>query len=318
MNNNTSKVSVIVLTYNQQNTIRRTLDSILSQESTYEYEIIIGEDASADATRDICQEYATKYPDIIRLMPQAPNKGILKNYADCLAECRGEYIACCGGDDWWHDKNKMQLQVEFLESHPEYVLCHSGAIISNIVIGTEKEIKCVNIEKDIFTHLLRANFVIAPTTCFRKSMLAHISIEEFARAGYRMEDYPMWLIMSQYGKFHGLNKSLVTYTLSNNSASNHAELEKQVAYEENTRMIKLDIISKFHKEAEFPETLINDHHYRTLYSHSIKFADKRSARDFILKVKDKNARDWVKVLVTYIPFAFYYITKRNSITSAKK
>jgi glycosyltransferase involved in cell wall biosynthesis len=73
-------ISVIVCTYNQEATIARALDAILAQQCTVPYEVIIGEDASTDNTRKICQEYAKKYPDIIRIMPEAPNKGIVDNY----------------------------------------------------------------------------------------------------------------------------------------------------------------------------------------------------------------------------------------------
>ena len=76
-------ISVVVLCYNQENTIGRTLDSILNQKTKYSYEIIIGEDASPnDNTRAICEDYAAKYSDIIRLLPKESNKGVLKNYSE--------------------------------------------------------------------------------------------------------------------------------------------------------------------------------------------------------------------------------------------
>lgn len=115
------KVSVIVLCYNQQHTIGRALDSILRQECSFPYEILIGDDASTDGTRAVCEEYAVRYPDIIRLMPAAPNKGVVDNYFDTLLECRGEYISDCAGDDEWGDIDRMQRQADYLDAHPEDV-----------------------------------------------------------------------------------------------------------------------------------------------------------------------------------------------------
>ena len=96
-------ISVIVVTYNQENTIARTLDSILKQKDVQDLEIIIGEDHSSDNTRQICEMYALKYPSIIRLFSNSENKGIVRNYFDCLKECRGNYIADCAGDDFCID-----------------------------------------------------------------------------------------------------------------------------------------------------------------------------------------------------------------------
>ena len=67
------KLSVVVLTYNQENTIGRALDSILSQEHPYSMEIIVADDASNDRTPEIVSEYANKFPDIIK--PNIYTKG---------------------------------------------------------------------------------------------------------------------------------------------------------------------------------------------------------------------------------------------------
>lgn len=124
------KTSVIIITYNQAGSISRAIDSILAQRYTYPYEIVIGDDASTDGTRHICEQYAGKHPDIIRLMPQAPNKGIVGNYFDCLEACRGEYFADCAGDDYWEDPLRLQRQTEYLDSHPG-----DAAVISDWEMG---------------------------------------------------------------------------------------------------------------------------------------------------------------------------------------
>ena len=94
-------VSVLVATYNQEKYIAQTLDCILMQQCSFEFEIIIGEDCSTDKTREICLEYQAKYPDQIVLCLNEYNKGLLDNYFDIFLKTKGKYIADCGGDDYW-------------------------------------------------------------------------------------------------------------------------------------------------------------------------------------------------------------------------
>lgn len=119
-------VSVIVTTYNQEDTIGRALDSVLCQRCHLPFEIVIGEDCSTDHTRQICQEYAERYPQQIRLICNEHNKGLLDNYFDCLLACRGKYIADCAGDDCWVDEQKLEKEVRIMEEHPEVTLVHTA------------------------------------------------------------------------------------------------------------------------------------------------------------------------------------------------
>ena len=124
-------VSVWVLTYNHVNFIRPCLDSILNQETSYTFEICIGEDDSTDGTREICQEYAEKYPDIIRLFLRDRDdqkregcEGVWQfNFIETFKVCRGEFIATCDGDDYWSDNKKIQKQIDFMLVHPELSGC---------------------------------------------------------------------------------------------------------------------------------------------------------------------------------------------------
>lgn len=125
------KVSVIVMTYNQEDTIARTLDSILAQCDCPPFEIIIGDDASSDGTRSICEDYVRKFPGIVRLMPPAPNKGVVDNYFDCLLASTGIYVSDCSGDDSWIDCHKLSREVQALEAHPEATVAYSDWIIEN-------------------------------------------------------------------------------------------------------------------------------------------------------------------------------------------
>ncbi|MBQ7211040.1 MAG: glycosyltransferase [Paludibacteraceae bacterium] len=108
-------VTVCIVTYNQEKWIRQTLDSVLAQQTEYPFEVIIGEDHGTDGTRAICQEYADKYENVT-LLPLVPNMGVTANWIQCVKAGTGKYIMTCAGDDWWHNPDKIQLQVDFIST----------------------------------------------------------------------------------------------------------------------------------------------------------------------------------------------------------
>ena len=124
-------VSVIIITYNHKLYIKQCLDSILMQQTQFDFEIVLGDDESTDGTRDICIEYAERYPEKIRLFLHHRENNITVhgnptgrfNYLYNFNQSRGKYIAVCEGDDYWTDPFKLQKQVDFLESHPNYTFC---------------------------------------------------------------------------------------------------------------------------------------------------------------------------------------------------
>ena len=112
-------LSVVTITYNHAPYIAKCIEGVLMQQVNFPMEFIIAEDCSTDGTRAICEEYAKKYPDLIRLLPSEGNMGAVMNEQRAFEAARGKYIATCEGDDYWTDPLKLQKQVDFLESHPE-------------------------------------------------------------------------------------------------------------------------------------------------------------------------------------------------------
>ncbi len=125
------RVSVLCATYNHEEYLRETLDSFLAQKTDFPFEVLVNDDASTDGTAEILAEYAAKYPDIIRPFYQKENLYSRRiNLYDVVffPEVRGEYIAVCEGDDFWNDPEKLQLQVNWLDAHPEYSACVHNSI----------------------------------------------------------------------------------------------------------------------------------------------------------------------------------------------
>lgn len=123
MNNKSIILSVCVRTHNQEKFIAEALDSVLMQRTDFDFEIIISDDASSDGTVNILQEYQNVHPDKIRLLLSEKNIGGPENLKRVIEASNTKYITCLDGDDFYTDEYKLQKQVDFLETHPEYAAC---------------------------------------------------------------------------------------------------------------------------------------------------------------------------------------------------
>lgn len=122
------KVSVAMITYNQEAFVAQAIDSVLMQNTDFDFELVIGDDCSTDKTRDIIIGYESKYGDRIRVLPPTKNLGINRNLQKTLLGCRGPYIALLEGDDYWTSPIKLQKQVNFLDTHPDCTICFHNAL----------------------------------------------------------------------------------------------------------------------------------------------------------------------------------------------
>lgn len=155
------RVSVCIITYNHKKYIEQCIESILSQKTSFNYELLIYDDYSNDGTREILQEYKKKYPELISLILPSENqfsKGIRGMFAHFLYPlCKGEYIALCEGDDYWIVTDKLQKQYDFLSSKNEYSLVYTNRIIvdkdNNIIREEIQESRDISIQ-DIVNGLI--------------------------------------------------------------------------------------------------------------------------------------------------------------------
>ena len=128
MNNYSPLVSVLVLTYNQEKTIFQTLKSIENQKVSFNFEILIGEHASTDKTREICFKFAKESQIKTRLLPNTKNLGLIKNFVQLGNAVTGKYIALCDGDDFRINTDKLEKQIEILENNDQIGVVHTKFI----------------------------------------------------------------------------------------------------------------------------------------------------------------------------------------------
>lgn len=225
-------VSIRTSTYNHEKYIRQCIEGILMQKTDFPFEYIIGEDCSTDGTMAIVREYAQKYPDVIRVVTDDVNVGMRANGLRCIERCRGKYMAICEGDDWWTDPHKLQKQVDFLESHPDYLMCTTSYSSFRMKDGQVKEGVKDGQGRDItLRSLMKKNRIGTLTVLYRKDVLTRF--EEEVRPvmpNFRMGDITLWLYMAHEGKIHELPCTTAMYRILENSASHSDDFTKQYEF----------------------------------------------------------------------------------------
>lgn len=158
------QVSILMMTRNHALYLRQAVESAIAQNFDSPLELLIGEDYSSDDTREIALELQREYPHLIRLIAADRNVGITANFLRLVVRARGKYVAFLEGDDYWTNPQKLQLQVDQLESHPEYAWS-SGRTANRITWLPPKE--SYNLED-----ILRRYVVHTSTVVFRTEYLS--------------------------------------------------------------------------------------------------------------------------------------------------
>lgn len=121
---NNVQVSVCMTVYNQAEFVSQAIERVLMQKTFFLIELLIGEDCGTkDNSLEICRAYEQKYPNIIRVINDGRNHGMVANEQRLMNNAKGKYIAFCEADDYWVDNLKLQKQVDILEQNPQYSAC---------------------------------------------------------------------------------------------------------------------------------------------------------------------------------------------------
>ena len=168
----TPKVSVCVVTYNQEKYIRKCLQSIVDQETDFDFEVIVSDDCSTDGTRAIVKEFANKYPSIVKPIFHENNIGVFKNFVFTHNLAKGEFVSHCDGDDRFLP-NKLQKQADFLNQHSDCsvvwhrVNCFDD--LNNFFSGHETDYSMFDNGKVTFEHALRLGSIAVHSSIMYKN-----------------------------------------------------------------------------------------------------------------------------------------------------
>lgn len=249
------KISVVMSVYNGEQHLRESIESILSQTFT-DFEFVIVNDGSTDNSPEIIKSYDDARTRIIN---NEENIGLTKSLNNAIKQARGEYIARQDADDI-SLPNRLELQLEYLEGHPEVALLGTGIyVISEDGETVEKRIMHPNPKKS----LLKGNRFIHGSVMFRKSV-----IDEFGAYNETLkysQDYELWLRMSK--KYDVRNLTALLYKLRMHRGSILSrKVEEQQMYAVLARKLAMNEIKE--------ETLLNLQENLSILYQTLNISDK--------------------------------------------
>lgn len=219
------KVSVLMLTYNQERYINEAIRSVMLQQTDFSFELVIGNDGSTDETGAICRTWQDNYPKQIVLLNREQNLGLQQNFIQSYAHCRGEYVAICEGDDFWTNKHKLQKQANFLDAHPDYSTCFHRVINYYEDNGTKSLSNGGQKEETNIVDLARSNYISNVAAMFRRGLFGELP-EWFAKVS--TYDYAIHLLNAQYGKIHYMKTPMAVYRQHRRAIWSEAGTDKKL------------------------------------------------------------------------------------------
>ena len=233
-------VTILCLAYNHAAYIRQCLEGFVMQKTDFCFEAIVHDDASADGTAAIIKEYADKYPDIIKPIFETENQyskhdGTIGRVM--RENTHGKYVAMCEGDDYWIDPQKLQKQVDFLESHPDYSMCFHNAIK---YYENDNKVELFNLfsrDCDLSIHdavhhwlVPTASILIRATVCKNRPAWIHAIYSG---------DYELILRAMLLGKVRSIHDIMSFYRINYNGTSASARMRKRYAFVLEQRILLL-------------------------------------------------------------------------------
>lgn len=212
------EVTVAIITYRHEKYIRQCLDSVFAQETDFDFEVVVAEDASPDNTRQILLEYKEKYGDQLILVLHDTNLGPGGNSDSMMPYIRGKYIAVVEGDDCWTDMHKLQKQYDILEKHPEY----SAVCCDNMLIdpsGKTVEKSCLRLKTDIEKTMkdwLNEPYSVHTCTVFRRNFFSYSDpkYKKMRLSAPTMGDLISFSLLYDYGPIYVMKDVMAAHRIA--------------------------------------------------------------------------------------------------------
>ena len=226
MEKSSCMVSILCTAYNHEEYIAQTLDSFLSQQTDFPFEILVSDDASTDGTAEIIRDYALRYPGVVRAFLMKENffsKGGNFYTEYFFPNARGKYICICEGDDYWCDDSRLQRQVDFLEGHPDYSACvHNTMLHFCDGSAPDRPLLDHGEDRDLPMELILAG---AAKSYHTSSFTARAEIlkdtQDFYHVAYRYgftdQANALWLRLN--GKIRYLDRVMSVYRINSNASA---------------------------------------------------------------------------------------------------
>jgi glycosyltransferase involved in cell wall biosynthesis len=213
---------------------------------------VIGEDCSSDGTREIVRGYQEQYPDRVKVITAEQNVGMHRNALRVQNASQGRYLAFCEGDDYWHDPNKLQTEVGFLATNPDYGMTHCNYHVYEVPEQRFRH-NAISSRTDLQDHeaylelLLRRRRILTLTVCVRRDLLNTVVREhsECTDTKWPMADTQRWLEISRLARVKYFPQSMATHNYLPESASQSRDLARAFRFTEKAGELILHYLAKY-------------------------------------------------------------------------
>lgn len=190
------KISVLMGVHNGQRFLKEAVDSVLCQ-TFVDFELLICNDGSTDATAQILEEYA-RQDSRVRILENEKNMGLAASLNRCIEEARGEYLARMDADDRCLPE-RFARQVEYLDSHMQVAVVGSGAYLMDDSSRIYGQRGCGEEAVITLADAVKAAPLIHPTVMMRAHAVRAVDGYTVNALTTRAEDYDLWCKLCQAG-----------------------------------------------------------------------------------------------------------------------
>lgn len=230
-------VAIKCLVYNHESYLRDCLEGFVMQKTNFRYVVVVHDDVSTDGSVAIIREYEEKYPEIFRPIYEKVNQwskqdGSLDRVMDEALDASGaKYVALCEGDDYWTDPLKLQMQVDFLEAHPDYSMCFHAAKVK--LEGVHKEhigAKCENLEtREYKTNDMFASWIVPTASIVYRREPVH-NFKLIHQEWLTRRDISLVLTCTHIGRVWGFEEQMSVYRMQPQSVSHNPTIRGKEIY----------------------------------------------------------------------------------------
>lgn len=304
-------VNIVMPTYNHDKYISQAIESVLMQQCSFNYQIIIGEDYSKDTTREICKKYQKDYPKQILLLENEVNLGLIRNYKKILDVCTAKYLAILESDDFWIDPFKLQKQVDILEADESIGVVHSCSYVlyeDGTMKQTLVDSNFNNWSNDSFLNHMKNGISIVPLTAvFRRNLyIKHIDIDWAVKNEIWTFDSFLWLGLINHTKKIQMKECTGVYRILKSSISNTDKFEKIESKFHTTLLIKQYYLNKY--SIVEPLSVVTTHEFSFITQKALESKLFDKAKSYGNKINVKNIKTLKMWLFSRSPF-FYPLFK---------
>lgn len=213
------KLQVVVPTFNHAPFLAETLDSILTQKTQHDYQILVHDDASTDGTREIIHDYAARHPGRFELIMQEENQFQQGRRIATLVwpHYKAQYIAYLDGDDLWTNPDKIQTQIDFMDRNPRCMISQTHSIFFDSKTGeTVAHFPPADKrgERTHFEDLAPGNYLLSSAVMHRRSALPVLPAD-FGEIGFG--DYAKFALIARKGWIGLIHVEATKYRIHDNN-----------------------------------------------------------------------------------------------------